>query len=232
MTSSLAKLRRLICAQVSSAIVVLGFLLYVSPAAHGQAPWPHEDPDNWGLAIIDVETTGLDPQFHEVIDIGAIYTTLDGEVLGRFFVRIHPDHPERAGEVARSINGYEEARWDALEALAPDAAVAALAAFHDQHATDRRFILTAYNAPFDRNFIEALFKRHDQALSDWYTYFVLDLPSMAYGLGVDALVNGDVAEAFGLPPETDDPLKHTGLTGAEWNLGLYRAMLEAMPQDR
>jgi len=203
-------------------IFISAWLLPFSATA--QAPWPNEDPDGWGLAIIDVETTGLDPHHHEMIDLGAIYTTLDGEELGRFFVRIHPEHPERAGEIARSINGYDEARWNQLEALMPDQAVAEFLAFHQQHASDRRFVLTAYNAPFDRNFLEALLKRHDQTLSSLYTYFVLDLPSMAFGLGVDALVNADVAKAFRLPPETSDPLEHTGLSGAEWNLSLYRAM--------
>lgn len=206
------------------ALMVLISAWLLSFSANAQAPWPNEDPKGWGLAIIDVETTGLDPLYHEMIDIGAIYTTLEGEELGRFFVRIHPQYPERAGEIARSINGYDEVRWDQLGALMPDQAVAQFLAFHQQHASDRRFVLTAYNAPFDRNFLEALLKRHDQTLSSLYTYFVLDLPSMAYGLGIDALVNGDVAKAFGLAPETSDPLEHTGLSGAEWNLALYRAM--------
>lgn len=209
-----------------STFFVLGFCVLLVSTAQAQAPWPHEDPEGWGLAIIDVETTGLDPQFHEMVDIGAIYTTLDGEELGRFFVRVHPEYPERAGEIARSINGYDEVRWEALEALMPKEAVDQFVAFHKTHAQDRRFVLTAYNAPFDRNFLEALLERHDQSLSDFYTYFVLDLPSMAFGLGVDALANAEVAKAFGLPPETSDPLEHTGLSGAEWNLALYRAMRE------
>lgn len=218
---------RLSTTLVLGVCALLFSLALLVPAAQAQAPWPHEDADGWGLAIIDVETTGLDPQFHEMVDIGVIYTTLEGEELGRFFVRIHPEHPERAGEIARSINGYDEARWAALEALMPQEAVDQFVAFHNEQAQDRRFVLTAYNAPFDRNFLEALLKRHDHSLSDFYTYFVLDLPSMAFGLGVDALVNGEVARAFGLPPETSDPLEHTGLSGAEWNLGLYRAMREA-----
>lgn len=230
MTNLQAKLRRAFDHHWLSTFVVLSFCallfsvpLYVS-VAQAQTPWPHEDPDGWGLAIIDVETTGLDPQFHEMVDIGAIYTTLEGEELGRFFVRIHPKHPDRAGEIARSINGYDEARWEALGALMPEEAVDQFVAFHKEYAQDRRFVLTAYNAPFDRNFLEALLKRHDHALSDFYTYFVLDLPSMAFGLGVNALVNAEVAKAFGLPPETSNPLEHTGLSGVQWNLALYRAM--------
>lgn len=233
MTNLQAKLKRafdhhwLSTSVVLSPCALLFSVALLVSVAQAQAPWPQEDPDGWGLAIIDVETTGLDPQFHEMVDVGAIYTTLEGEELGRFFVRIHPKHPDRAGEIARSINGYDEARWEALEALMPDEAVDRFVAFHQEHAKDRRFVLTAYNAPFDRNFLEALLKRHEHSLSDFYTYFVLDLPSMAFGLGVDALVNAEVAKAFGLPPETSDPLEHTGLSGAEWNLALYRAMRES-----
>lgn len=197
------------------------------PAANAQPPWPGEAPDEWGLAIVDVETTGLEPGRHEMIDLGAIYTTLEGEELGRFFIRITPEHPERAGEVARSINGFSEERWETLDATSPAAAVAAFLAFHESMSEGRRYMFTAYNASFDRAFLDALLKAHDSGFDRLYTYFALDLPSMAFGAGAIDLVNARVAASFGLPPETDDPLEHTGLSGAEWNLELYRAMLKA-----
>ena len=200
------------------------FMLVLSTTGAAQAPWPDVAPDAWGLAFIDVETTGLDPAHHEMIDIGLIYTTLDGEELGRLFLRIHPEHPERAGEVARSINGYSEARWNALDARDPGEAAQRILAFHREQAATRRFILTAYNAPFDRAFLDALLRRHEASIEALYTYFVLDLPSMAFGLGATALANDRVAVHFGIEPETDDPLAHTGMSGAEWNLALYRAM--------
>jgi len=207
--------------------ISLALLLLWTANASAQAPWPASQPEGWGLAIVDVETTGLDPLHHEMIDIGAIYTTLDGEEIGRFFVRIMPDHPERAGEIARSINGFSEERWTALGALSPQDAVEAFLAFHESMSRDRRYVFTAYNAPFDRAFVDALLKAHGSSFDAHYTYFSLDLPSMAFGAGVPNLVNGEVAAAFGLPPETDDPLEHTGLSGAEWNLALYRAMIAA-----
>ncbi|NKI34459.1 3'-5' exonuclease [Wenzhouxiangella sp. XN79A] len=203
---------------------LLALLLLVPVSGAAQSPWPDNEPGDWGLAIIDVETTGLEPGYHEMIDIGMIYTTLDGEELDRLFLRIHPRHPERAGDVARSINGYSEQRWAELDALLPAQAVERILDFHRQHADPRRFILTAYNAPFDRAFLDALLTEHGSTVRDLYTWFVLDLPSMAFGLGATALVNDRVAERFGLEPETDDPLDHTGLSGAEWNLALYRAM--------
>ncbi|MFW5816610.1 MAG: exonuclease domain-containing protein, partial [Wenzhouxiangella sp.] len=202
-------------------------LILTGQGAWALEPWPHEAPQQWGLAIIDVETTGLDPGHHEMVDLGAIYVTLAGEELGRFFVRIMPEHPQRAGKIARSMNGFSEARWQALDAVSPAQAVQRFLAFHASLAEDRRFIFTAYNAPFDRGFINALLRRHDSAFDQLYLYFTLDLPSMAFGAGQIALRNADVAAAYGLPPETDDPLEHTGLSGAEWNLALYRAMLQA-----
>ena len=87
------------------------------------ASWPDEDPDKWGIAVLDVETTGLNPHYHEMIDMGLIYIDLEGNELGRFFVRINPDYPERIGEIARSINGYDEARWNKLGALSEEEAV-------------------------------------------------------------------------------------------------------------
>ncbi len=208
-----------------AALMTLIWLPGTAPVA--QAPWPDQAPDGWGLAILDVETTGLRPGYHEMVDLGVIYTTPDGKELDRLFVRILPRHPERAGDKARSINGFSESRWETLNALAPDAAVARFLRFHDRAGSDRRFILTAYNAPFDRAFLDALLRENGSSVDDLYTYFVLDLPSMAFGLGATALANDRVADRFGIAPETSDPMRHTGMSGAEWNLSLYRAMLAA-----
>jgi hypothetical protein len=41
-------------------------------------PAPSEAPDEWLLAFVDVETTGLIPGYHEMIDIGIVMTDLDG----------------------------------------------------------------------------------------------------------------------------------------------------------
>ena len=60
-------------------------------------PWvnPQDAPDDWLLAFIDVETTGLLPGYHEIIDIGIAMTDLDGNLLDTLFLRVKPTHPGR-----------------------------------------------------------------------------------------------------------------------------------------
>lgn len=204
--------------------LIATFCLLSAPAlSQGEFP-PQNHPEAWGLAIIDVETTGLDAGHHEMIDLGAIYTDLDGNELGRFFVRMHPDHPERAGEIARSINGFDESRWDELGAVSEAEAVADFLAFHAETTGSRTMLFTAYNAHFDRAFLDALLREHGSGFREHFSYYMLDLPSLAWGAGIPELRNGQVAIALGLEPETDDPLEHTGLSGAVWNLSLYRAL--------
>jgi len=212
--------------------LVATFCLLSAPAlSQGEFP-PQDNREAWGLAIIDVETTGLDAGHHEMIDLGAIYTDLDGNELGRFFVRIHPDHPERAGEIARSINGFDEARWIELGASDESEAVADFLAFHAETAGERTMLFTAYNAYFDRNFLDALLRQHGESFREHFTYFLLDLPSLAWGAGIPDMMNADVAAALGLDAETDDPMEHTGLSGAEWNLALYRALMARIEAQR
>lgn len=213
-------------------IILASLLIAATPGgAFAQAAWPAEAPGAWGLAIIDIETTGLDPAHHDMIDIGAIYADLDGRELGRFFVRIMPEHPERLDPGAARVNGFSEARWRELGAVSEAEAAKAFVAFHEAQtkahpSTDggkRTWLFTAYNAWFDRGFLDALLIPNGSSTRELYNYFQLDLPSMAWGAGVPNLKNGDVAKVLGLPDETRNPLDHTGLTGAEWNLAIYRA---------
>jgi hypothetical protein len=211
--------------------VLFALCLFTAPT-FAQPAFPPDDPEAWVLAIIDVETTGLQPSHHEMIDIGAIYTTLDGEELGRFFIRIHPDHPDRAGAAARSINGYDAQRWIDLGAVSQAEAAEAFLAFHRETVGWRTALFTAFNAYFDRAFVDAWLKEegHD-GFRTLYTYFVLDLPSLAWGAGHRDLTGAGLARAVGLKAETSDPLEHTGLSGAAFNLELYRALTEEEASD-
>ncbi|MEQ8406065.1 MAG: 3'-5' exonuclease [Oceanicaulis sp.] len=208
---------------------MLASCLAVALAA--QPATPHSDPEQYVLAIVDVETTGLEPGHHEMIDLGAVYTDLDGEELGRFFVRITPDHPERVGEIARGINGFDEARWEALNAVSEAEAADAFLAFHRDTVGGRTALFTAYNAYFDRAFVDAWLKEEGhEGFRALYSHSLIDLPSLAWGRGHRHQIHAEIAREIGIEPETDDPLQHTGESGAAWNLEFYRALMAAEPQ--
>ena len=48
--------------------------------------------EDWLLAFVDVETTGLQPGYHEMIDIGMIVTDLNGLPIDQLFLRIMLEH--------------------------------------------------------------------------------------------------------------------------------------------
>lgn len=207
------------------ALFLILFALIPASQAGAQNAWPPEDPSGWILAHVDVETTGLDPDFHEMIDIGMIYTDLAGEELGRFYVRIMPAHPGRIDEGARRVNAFDVEDWQARGAVSEQEAVERIVAFHEKMADKRQVIFTAYNAWFDQGFTAALFARHGVAWRDLFFYHVLDIPSMAWGQGLTALNATQLSRALGLPDETRVPSEHTGITGAGFNLSVYRALM-------
>ncbi|MBY0423321.1 MAG: 3'-5' exonuclease [Parvularculaceae bacterium] len=207
-------------------IVALALVAVAARAAENpQYRFPKDGRERMGLAHVDIETTGLDPRFHEMIDIGMIYTDLDGAEIDRLYVRILPPHPERLDPGAKAVNGFDEAYWRKQGAVDEGEAVRRILAFHARASAGRQMIFTAYNVWFDQSFLDALLRRHGAAWRDLFHYHVLDIPSIAWGQGIKALNGTDVAAALGIPDETRVPIEHTGLTGAAFNVSVYRALI-------
>ena len=191
-------------------------------------PSPADAAADWLLAHIDVETTGLVPGYHEMIDIGLVLTDLSGQIVDSLFLRIQPRHPERTSPIAREINAYDPARWEALGALTPDAAVDSLLAFHRKVAGDRPTMMVAFNAHFDLSFLDHLFREAGHTWREMYHYFVLDIPSMGWSLGYQDLTLQGFREEFGIEDEPHVAELHTGISGALKNVRIYRAMMERL----
>lgn len=185
---------------------------------------PTQGSADWLLAFIDVETTGLVPGYHEMIDIGLVMTDLDGGVIDSLFVRIQPTHPERLSEGARAVNGFDAAAWRLKDALTPAAAVDSLAAFHRRVAGDRPVMMVAFNSQFDAAFLDHLFRVRGSSWRALYHYFVLDIPSMAWALGYRDLTGSALSRRLGVPDEPRIAVEHTGLTGAMLNARIYQAL--------
>jgi DNA polymerase III epsilon subunit-like protein len=204
-------------------LIVLGTIVASGTAAQERS-WPDAAPDDWLLAFVDVETTGLVPGYHEMIDIGIVMTDIDGRELGDLFLRIQPQFPERTDPGARAVNAFDEQRWKDLGALDGPAAIARMRQFHTEIAAGRSVLLVAFNSHFDTAFLDHLFRGAGASWRELYHYFVLDLPSMAWSRGLRGLTGSSLSAALGVTDEPHVAELHTGITGARLNARIYRAL--------
>lgn len=185
---------------------------------------PANEPDRWLMAHLDVETTGLVPGYHEMIDAGWVITDLDGKVVDTLFIRIQPEHPERLSPGAARVNGFDAAKWKQMGALTTRQAVDTIIAFNKRAAGDRHVLLATFNSQFDTAFLDALMRSEGHSWRELFHYFVLDIPSMAWSLGYRDLTGSALARKLNLPDEPRVAEEHTGITGAMLNVRIYRAL--------
>ena len=191
----------------------------------GPISLPSSAPDDWLLAHIDVETTGLLPGYHEMIDIGIVMTNLDGIVIDSLFLRIQPDYPERLSPGAFAVNAFDANNWNDLGALTIMHAVYRIISFHEGLSGGKNVLMVAYNCQFDTAFLDHLFRSAGRSWREMYYYFVLDIPSMAWGLGLRDLTSQTFMQLCNITDEPHRAELHTGITGAMKNVRIYRALL-------
>jgi len=67
------------------------------------------------LTVLDTETTGLDSDIHEIIEIAAITYLLDKEgnryVMKKYESKINPQRLHTASEKALEVNGFTLEKW-------------------------------------------------------------------------------------------------------------------------
>jgi len=101
--------------------------------------------------VIDTETTGLKPAYHEITQISIIRCT-DRHQLSKF---IKAEHPRRATPIALEITG--RTMQDIQHGESKEAVVAAVDKFFAADGvTAEHRCMVAHNAPFDKNFCHAL----------------------------------------------------------------------------
>ena len=105
--------------------------------------------------IIDTETTGLDPDKHEMIAFGAI-VMIDHIITETIEIKWHPIRPDNASEEALAINGYSNYNW--RDAISVQEAAQIIRRFMHNHLDG---ICVGHNLYFDRKFISSFANEHD-----------------------------------------------------------------------
>lgn len=115
------------------------------------------------LCAIDVETTGTQPYWHEIVQISAV--ALDADLTPRkdlmpFDVFLCPDHPERVDPDAMKVTGLSLKKL-MLEGHSPDKAVDMFERWVERlelgqtvWGTPKRIMPLAHNWGFDKPFIQ------------------------------------------------------------------------------
>ncbi|MPZ51353.1 MAG: hypothetical protein GEU79_01225 [Acidimicrobiia bacterium] len=123
------------------------------------------------FAIVDVETTGLDPRIERIIEVGIVITDANGRVVDEFCTLVQPEGEVDFGGRAPKVHLIET---DWLKAAPTTSMVLPQVA----HRINGR-IIVAHNAKFDTEFLEEEFRRtygwsYDD-LGDWSTLCTVDL---------------------------------------------------------
>ena len=167
------------------------------------------------LVFVDVETTGLDPNIHEIIEIAIL--PLEGPV---WETKIKPEHIEKASPKALEINGYRDHPEDwgsapLFHEIAPEIATRL-----------KNTMIAGQNTNFDMGFIQSLSKRHDIPLKG-VAYSWVDTVTLAYEhlvpLGIPDLKLQSICDFLGIPNEG----QHTAAADVYRTREAYLKMLRA-----
>lgn len=140
----------------SGAIILIGGLIIREQLARQKKP-VDLSPLPRRFVVFDLETTGLSPDRHEIIEIGAIRVDRDGDLHDTFSVLVKPDR--KISAAITRLTGITNARVESDGVALGDA----LAEF-------RAFVadlpLVAYNARFDLRFLRAASEKANAAPFD------------------------------------------------------------------
>jgi DNA polymerase-3 subunit epsilon len=169
------------------------------------------------IAFIDLETTGLDPERHEIIEVAVIRVDArDLHPIDEVACRVLPGRIAEADPAALGLVGYSPEAWadapsltEAMERVAP---------------LLEGTILAGHNVAFDRGFLEAAWRAMGSR-PEGMDYHLLDTAALAWPLwsagAIDRLSLDEVCECLGI---TRQPA-HRAMTDARCSLEVARRLL-------
>ena len=174
--------------------------------------------------VVDVETGGLDPQGHALLELAAVL--LDVDEHGRLYpteeiaVSVHPSALTEVDPVSIKIHGIDPAE-PGREALEERAALEAF--FRPirrqvKSLNARRAILVGHNAPFDLAVVKAACERTGYKRNPFHPFSTLDtVTAAAVAVGETVLARACTAAGF----EWDSKRAHGALYDAQMTARLF-----------
>ena len=171
------------------------------------------------IALIDVETTGLNPDHHEIIEIGCVvFDSETFEIAHTFESKVKPLYPLRADPKAVQVNGYNINEWkdapslyEAMSRLAP---------------LTRDATFCAHNVCFDNSFITRAYDKTSFPMT--FSYRKLDIFTLAWSkIPHDKLASWSLKNIciyLNIEPEPD---VHSALNGAMKAYEVYKKLMKS-----
>jgi DNA polymerase-3 subunit epsilon len=138
------------------------------------------------VVVFDVETSGLDPEVHDVIQFAAVAVDEKWSPVGELELKIKFDLA-KASPAALELNSYQAEAW--ASAISQAEAAARIGNFLKRHASWTKTSragkpytvarLCAHNARFDCDFLGTMFKRAGGAFCPAALYEPLDTLALA-----------------------------------------------------
>ena len=175
------------------------------------------------FAVIDIETSGLDPNVHEILEFaGKLVDQKTLEVVYEISFRVRPLHIETAHPKALEVNGYTPEKW--ANAIDPEEAI------HRIVNLCSGAIILGHNPRFDISFIEAAIKTY--RVEKRIDYHMVDTVTLAVEhlvpLGLDSVSLVNVCKFLGIPNDN----AHTAMGDVDRCLQVYRKLARATWWDR
>jgi len=178
------------------------------------------------LAFIDLETTGLFPEKHEIIEIGVVvakHIRRDGkgpalEKIEEFDIKVKPQRITDADPAALDVNGYNDADW-----LFASDLKSAMQVFADKTEGAN---MVAQNVSFDAGFLDKAFFL--TGVENKMKRFRIDLLSIYFAKTYDETETyrfnlASMCERFGV----ENLKAHTALSDARAAFEVYKKLLVA-----
>ena len=170
------------------------------------------------LAFLDIETSGLNPSIHEVLEVAYVRVDLDDANSDSETHFSLPIDVMAADQKALQINKYYE-RADELFQIRTTPMRAAAKLLVELEG----YMIVGANPTFDITFLRSLLDRYALGEPPTWHYRCIDLNTLAAGWVGNPLPisTQEIAEQWDVPLSKE---QHTALADARWNRAVYDAI--------